>query len=225
MDKIYSTLIKDGSYLYILKGLSITVSISFFSVIFGTILGMAICGLRLSKIKSLNIVSRIYVSVLQGSPVTMLLMLLYYVVFAKSNLKENHVAVITFSLNMAAYVAEMLRSAIMSINKREIEAARTLGFNGWQTFYLVTFPQARKAAAPVYKTGIINLIQWTSVLGYITISDLTKVINNISSRTMQPLLMIITGMILYIMVAYFVEGIFFFSQKVTDWIDTRRCAK
>ena len=112
----------------------------------------------------------------------------------------------------------MLRSAIEAVNQREIEAAQTLGFNKFQTMRYVVFPQAMHIAKPVYQSTIVNMIQWTSVVGYVTITDLTRVINNISSRTMQPLLLIIVGMVLYIGIAYLVTGIF----ALTDVLSARR---
>lgn len=103
-------------------------------------------------------------------------------------------------LNCSTYVAEMLRTSLAAVNTREIEAARTLGFSKSQAFFYVALPQALKNAKPIYKSIIINLIQWTSVVSYITIADLTKAINNIASRTMEPLIMIVAGMIIYIYV-------------------------
>lgn len=208
LDKLYSALIADGAATTILNGLLTTLKISALALILGTVLGIGICAMRMSKIKPLSIFAKIYISVLRGSPLTMLLMLLYYCVFASSTIDAVYVAVIAFGINTAAYIAEMFRSAIDAVNKRESEAALTLGFNKFQGFRFVVFPQAMHIAKPVYQSTIINMIQWTSVVGYVTITDLTRVINNISSRTMQPLLLIVTGMILYIGIAYLVAGIF-----------------
>ena len=207
-DKLYSILIADGSAQTILSGLFTTLKISVLALILGTVLGVIICAMRMSKFKPLSIFAHVYISVLRGSPLTMLLMLLYYCVFATSSIDAVYVAVIAFGINTAAYVAEMFRSAIDALNKRESEAAWTLGFSKFQTLWYVVFPQALRIAKPVYQSTIINLIQWTSVVGYVTITDLTRVINNISSRTMQPLILIVTGMILYIAIAYIVTGIF-----------------
>ena len=164
--------------------------------------------MRRSKHKILSIPASIYIAVLRGSPVLMLLMLFYYVVFAKSNVDALVVAIITFGLNTAAYIAELMRSALDATDKGQVEAMRTLGFSGFQAFRYVTLPQAAEIAKPVYQSTIINLIQWTSVVGYVTITDLTRVINNISARTMQPLFMIIVGMLIYLGLSYLVMGIF-----------------
>lgn len=216
LDKINNILISGGAWQTILKGLMATLKISFLALILGTILGIIICAMRMSKIRPLRYFAMVYISVLRGSPITMLLMLLYYCVFARTSLDALYVAVITFGINTAAYIAEMFRSAIEAVNVREIEAASTLGFNKLQTFVYVVLPQAMHIAKPVYQSTIINLIQWTSVVGYVTITDLTRVINNISSRTMQPVILIITGMILYIAIAYIVAGIFSLIDKIAD---------
>lgn len=212
-EKIYENLIAGGAFITILKGLGVTLQISFFSVILGTILGMIICVARMSKIKPLSFIAKIYIALLRGSPVLMLLLLMYYVVFAKSSMSAVWIAIITFACNVAAYVAELLRSAILATDSGQVEAARTLGFSGIDAFRYITLPQAVRIAEPVYQSTIINLIQWTSVVGYVTITDLTRVINTFSARTMQPLFMIITGMIIYVGLSYLVTFIFYVIRK------------
>ena len=209
---LYRILIQGGSYMTILKGLNATIYISFFSMLFGTLLGAFICLLRMSRLKILNIPAKIYIIVLRGSPVLMLLMLMYYGIFARSPLDANTIAVITFSLNVAAHVAELLRASVSATDKGQVEAARTLGLSAWQAFRLITLPQVIRIAKPVYQSTVVNLIQWTSVVGYVSITDLTRVINNIASRTMQPMITIIIGMLIYLALAYIVHGLFALSD-------------
>ena len=211
--KVYDLLIAGGAWLTILEGLWATAQISFFALVLGTVLGAAVCAMRRSKHKILSIPASLYLAVLRGSPVLMLLMLFYYVVFAKSDVDALVVAIITFGLNTAAYIAELMRSALDATDKGQVEAMRTLGFSGVQAFRYVTLPQAAEIAKPVYQSTIINLIQWTSVVGYVTITDLTRVINNISARTMQPLFMIIVGMIIYLGLSYLVMAIFALADR------------
>ncbi|MBR1439499.1 MAG: amino acid ABC transporter permease [Synergistaceae bacterium] len=215
---LYKILIQGGSYMTILKGLNATIHISLFSMIFGTLLGAFICLLRMSSLKILSIPAKIYIVVLRGSPVLMLLMLMYYGIFARSPLDANTIAVITFSLNVAAHVAELLRASVSATDKGQVEAARTLGFSAWQAFRLITLPQVIRIAKPVYQSTVVNLIQWTSVVGYVSITDLTRVINNIASRTMQPMITIIIGMLIYLALAYIVHGLFAFS----DYLQNRK---
>ena len=215
---LYRILIQGGSYMTILKGLNATVQISLFSLIFGTLLGALICALRMSRIRIINTIAALYIVLLRGSPVLMLLMLMYYGVFARSSLEAQTIAVITFSMNVSAHVAELLRASISATDHGQVEAARTLGFSAWQAFRLVTLPQVIRIAKPVYQSTVVNLIQWTSVVGYVSITDLTRVINNIASRTMQPMITIIIGMLIYLALAYIVHGIF----AVSDMLQHRR---
>ncbi|MBQ9582532.1 MAG: amino acid ABC transporter permease [Synergistaceae bacterium] len=211
-DILYKILIQGGSYLTILKGLNATIRISVFALILGTLLGAIICALRMSRFKLFNIPAKLYILLLRGSPVLMLLMLMYYGIFARSSLEAETIAVITFALNTAAHIAELLRSAIGAVDFGQYEAARTLGFSAFQAFRFITLPQIIKIAKPVYQSNIVNLIQWTSVVGYVSITDLTRVINNIASRTMQPMITIIIGMLIYLALAYIVHGIFALSD-------------
>nr|MCR5082894.1 ABC transporter permease subunit [Parasporobacterium sp.] len=158
-------------------------------------------------------IATVYIAVLRGTPVLMLLLLLYYGVFARTGLAPVTVAIVTFSLNVSAHVAELLRAAVEASDKGQAEAARTLGFSAWDAFRLITLPQVLKVAKPVYQSTIVNLIQWTSVVGYVTITDLTRVINNTASRTMQPLITIIIGMLIYLGLSYIVYGIFALTDK------------
>ena len=212
MEVLYNIFIKDGGWLTILNGLRVTVEISALSLLFGTLLGALLCFLRLSKFTPLKIFAQVYISIIRGSPVLMLLMLLFYGVLARVGIPPVAVAVITFSLHTAAHVAELLRAALSALDRGQVEAARTLGFSKWQAFKLVTLPQVIRIAKPVYQSTVINPIQWTSVVGYVTITDLTRVINNIASRTMQPLITITGGMLIYLAISWLVHWIF----KLTD---------
>ena len=207
-EKIYNILIVGGTWRTILDGLWATVKISTLSLILGTILGAIICSFRRSKRLYLRYPAALYISILRGSPVLLLLMLMYYVVLAKSRLSAEMVAVITFGMNTAAYVAELMRSALDALDVGQVEAARTLGFSKHEAFRLIALPQAMQIAKPVYRSTVVNLIQWTSVVGYVSITDLTRVINNISARTMQPLFMIVVGIMLYLLLAYALNGLF-----------------
>ena len=212
-DKLDKILIQGNSWKTILGGLWITIQISLFALILGTILGALICFLRTRKNPVARTIAKVYIAVLRGTPVLMLLLLLYYGVFVRAGLTSVTVAVITFALNVSAHIAELLRSAFEAADKGQEEAARTLGFSAWDAFRLVTFPQVLRIAKPVYQSTIVNLIQWTSVVGYITITDLTRVINNTAARTMQPFLTITIGMLIYLALSYAVFGIFALSDK------------
>lgn len=224
-DAFYKTLIDGGSYLTVLKGLWVTVEISLLSVLIGTVLGALVCAARMCKIRLVRGMAAVYIAVLRGSPVLLLLMLMYYVVFAHSDLSAPLIAVAAFSLNVSAHAAECFRAAQTATDKMQAEAARTLGFSGWQAFRLISLPQAVKIAKPTYQSTLVNLIQWTSVVGYVTITDLTRVINNIGSRTMQPLFMILVGMLLYLALAYLCYGAFALAESISRKKAKRRQAQ
>ena len=217
-DLLYDIFIRGGAYITILKGIGVTLQITILSVLFGTIVAFGICRLRLSKNRCVSALAAFYIAVLRGSPVLLVLMVFSYVIFAKSPLSAPMIAVFAYSVNFSAYVAQIMRTAYLATDKMQNEAARTLGFSKFQAFYYITLPQAVDIALPVYQSAIVTLLQWTSVVGYVTITDLTKVINNITMRTMQPVILLITGIILYLAIAYLVYGIF-------ALIDKRRMAK
>ena len=208
---IYKTLIAGDSYRTLLKGLWVTFQISLLSLLLGTLLGVAVCAMRRSRLRLVRSIAAVYMAVVRGSPVLLLLMLMYYVVFAGSNVSPVMVAVAAFSLHMSAYTDAM-----------QVEAARTLGFSRWQAFTLITLPQTAKIAKETYQSTIVTLIQWTSVVGYVTITDLTRVINNIGSRTMQPLFMILVGLLLYLGMAYLSYGVFALAGRLSAWRRNRR---
>jgi His/Glu/Gln/Arg/opine family amino acid ABC transporter permease subunit len=213
IDSFYRNLIQGASYLTVLKGLRTTLIISALSLSLGTLLGALICYLRIKNNRIIRGLSSLYIAVLRGSPVLLLLMLLYYVVFAKSDLDPVYIAVAAFSLNVSAHIAELLRSALSTIDRGQVEAARTLGFSRFGAFLHITLPQILRVSRPVYQSTAVNLIQWTSVVGYVTITDLTRVINNIGMRTMDPLFMIFVGIALYLLLAYLIYGIFALWDK------------
>ena len=212
-DKLYKILIQGGSWKTILGGLWVTVRISFLALLLGTALGARICLLRTRKSALPRRFAQGYIAVLRGTPVLMLLLLLFYGVLAQYGLSPVTVAVIAFALNVSAHVAELLRAAWEATDKGQAEAARTLSLTAWEAFRFVTLPQMLRTAKPVFQSTIVNLIQWTSVVGYVTITDLTRVINNTASRTMQPLLTTAIGMLIYLALSYLVYGAFALTDR------------
>lgn len=208
-----NNLIAGDAYLIVLKGLWITILISASGLIFGTVLGGFLCFLRMSKITVLKKISQLIIAVLRGSPVLLLLMILYYVAFANSRIDAVIIAVIAFSLNSGAHMAEIMRSALEAVDKRQLEAARMLGFSKTKAFIAITLPQAGKIAKPVYQSAIVNLIQWTSVVGYVTITDLTRTVNNIGARTGDPFFALFFGVLIYLGLSYSVYALFSIGKK------------
>lgn len=196
----YSNIILENRYVLILDGLKTTAIISIFAVIFGTFLGALICFLRMSRCKAAALLGRVYISLLRGLPVLVLLMLIFYVVFAKININPVLVAVIAFGMNFAAYVAEMFRSGITSIDKGQTEAGIAGGFTKTQTFIYIVMPQAVRQVLPVYKGELISLVKSTSIVGYIAVQDLTKASDIIRSRTFDAFFPLMMTAILYFLI-------------------------
>lgn len=197
-----SNLIVENRYLLIVEGLKVTALISIFSVIFGTLLGALICFMRMSRNRVLSLIARAYISILRGTPVLVLLMLIFYVVFASVNIDPIIVAVIAFGMNFAAYVSEMFRTSIGSIDQGQIEAGIAGGFTSLQTFIYIIMPQAVRQVLPVYKGEFISLVKMTSIVGYIAVQDLTKASDIIRSRTFDAFFPLILVAVLYFSISW-----------------------
>lgn len=196
------TFITENRWKLILSGLGVTILISLCSFVIGSLWGAVICaGLRSSR-NIAKIPARIYVRLLQGTPIVVLLMILYYIVFKSFDISAVIVAVIGFSLNLGAYTCEIFRTAIDSVDKGQIEAASALGFSKFRVFTKIIFPQAARNALPVYKGEFISLVKSTSIVGYIAIQDLTKASDIIRSRTYEAFFPLITTAIIYFVVTY-----------------------
>lgn len=208
VSSLYSNLIAGDAYLIVLKGLWVTVLISALGLLFGSIIGGLLCFLRMSSNWLSSGISKLVIAILRGSPVLLILMILYYVVFADIRTDAIIIAIIAFALNSGAHISEVMRSALEAVDKKQVEAARMLGFSKSKAFFAITLPQAGKIAKPVYQNAIINLIQWTSVVGYVTITDLTRSVNNIGARTGDPFFALFFGVLIYLGLSYSVYALF-----------------
>jgi His/Glu/Gln/Arg/opine family amino acid ABC transporter permease subunit len=204
----YNNLISGEAYVVVLKGLLITVLLTVSGLVSGTLLGALFCALRLSGRKVFGVPVRILTTMILGSPVTLLLMLFYYVVFANSQIDAVIIAILAFTLHTGAHVSEIMRSSLGALSRREWEAARMLGFSEGAAFRHITMPQAWKIARPVYQNTATNLLQWTSVVGYVTITDLTRTLNNMGARTGDPFFTLFFGILIYLGLSWALNGLF-----------------
>ena len=208
--------IREARWKLIVEGICTTLIITFFSTLFGTVLAFLICIFRRTESRLAILLSDIYVRVLQGTPAVVLLMILYYIVFGKSGLNAVVVAIVGFSLNLAAYVSEMMRSGIESIDPGQRAAALALGFTERQAFYKFIFPQATTRFLPVYRGEIVSLLKNTSIVGYIAIQDLTKMSDIIRSRTYEAFFPLIATALIYFLLAWVISLILGKVEKMTD---------
>ncbi len=200
-NSFYSNIILENRYLLILNGLKVTLLISILSALFGTLIGSIICYFRMSRKKFASVSARLFIDLIRGTPVLVLLMIIFYVIFASVNINPVLVAVIAFGINFGAYVSEMFRSSIESIDKGQWEAGIASGFSRVQTFLYIIMPQALQRVLPVYKGEFISLVKMTSIVGYIAVQDLTKASDIIRSRTFDAFFPLIMAAVIYIAIA------------------------
>ncbi|MCR5122438.1 MAG: ABC transporter permease subunit, partial [Ruminococcus sp.] len=217
--------VREDRYKLILEGIGTTCIITVLSVICGSILAFLICLFRRADSVLSGKICDIYVKLLQGTPMVVLLMILYYVIFGKSGMAAMWVAVIGFSLNFGAYVSEILRSGIESIDGGQREAALALGFSENQSFFRFIFPQAAVRQLPVYRGEIISLLKNTSIVGYIAIQDLTKMSDIIRSRTYEAFFPLIVTAVIYFILAWIISLILKFVLKQIDPRSKKRGVK
>ena len=208
ISKFHSTLIEKDRWLYLLDGLKTTLIITFFAVILGMVLGFLIAIVRSThdktgKLGFLNVLARIYLTVIRGTPVVVQLLIIYFVIFASVNVGKTFVAVLAFGLNSAAYVAEIVRSGIMSIDNGQFEASASLGLNYPKTLLSVILPQAFKNVLPALANECIVLLKETSVAGYIAVIDLTKGGDIIRSQTYSALFPLLVVAAIYLVIVCF----------------------
>ncbi len=203
-DSFYNNLIEDDRYRMILDGLQVTLIITFCAAILGTLLGGLVCWMRMNRRSWLQKVAKVYIDIMRGTPVLVLLMLMYYVVLAPMKATGIVVAIITFAMNMAAYVSEMLRTAIQGIDRGQTEAGLALGFTRRQTFVRIVLPQVIKSVMPVYQGEVISLLKGTSVVGYIAVADMTRASDLIRSRTFDAFFPLIVTAIIYFLMAWLI---------------------
>jgi polar amino acid transport system substrate-binding protein len=224
-DSFRSNIIEENRYLLIWDGLKTTVILSILSTVFGTLLGAMVCFMRMSRIRLVNNLAKIYISILRGTPVLVLLMLIFYVVFASVDINPVLVAVIAFGMNFAAYVSEIFRTGIEGVDKGQSEAGIAMGFSRVQTFLYVVLPQTVRRILPVYKGEFISLVKMTSIVGYIAVQDLTKASDIVRSRTFDAFFPLIMVALLYFAISWVLMQSLEHLERVTDPKYRRRKAE
>lgn len=192
-ESFYQNFIYKDRYEYLLTGLQNTLLITIFALLLGIIIGFLVAIIRAShdkngSFKFLDFICRVYLTVIRGTPTMIQVMITYYIIFASVNVSKIVVAVMAFGINSGAYVAEIVRSGIMSIDQGQFEAGRSLGFNYGQTMRLIILPQAFKNVLPALGNEMIVLLKETSISGYVGTMDLTKGGDIIRSTTYEAFL-------------------------------------
>ncbi len=209
IDEFTRNFIIDNRYRYIAEGFVNTLIISFFAVLVGIVVGFLVAIIRsghdrTGRMKIANFICQVYLTVMRGTPTMLQVLITYYVIFAAANVSKIFVAVVAFGLNSGAYVAEIVRSGIMSVDEGQFEAGRSLGLNYRQTMQFIIVPQAFKNVLPALGNEFIVLLKETSISGYIGLTDLTHggdIIRGITFSAFMPLvavaliyLLLVTGL-------------------------------
>ena len=204
VESFYNNLIAEDRYRMILDGLQVTLLITLCAALLGTLVGGLVCWMRMSHRKWLQQVAKVYIELMRGTPVLVLLMLMYYVVMAPLDATGIVVAIVTFAMNTAAYISEMLRTTIQGIDRGQTEAGLALGFTPRQTFFKIVLPQVVKAVMPVYQGEVVSLLKGTSIVGYIAVADMTRASDLIRSRTFDAFFPLIVTAIIYFLMAWLI---------------------
>ena len=201
--KFYANFIKDDRWLGLVSGLKVTIIVTLEALLLGVIIGFIVAIIRsyhdkTNKLKILNAICKVYLTVIRGTPTMIQILIMYLVVFGSSSLDSIIIGGIAFGINSGAYVAEIVRSGIMSIPIGQTEAGRSLGLNNAQTMRLIIVPQAFKNVLPALVNEMIVLIKETAIIGYIGEQDLTKAAMIIQSRTFDAFMPLLAAAVIYL---------------------------
>ena len=203
-EKFVQNFVEESRYMYLLKGLGNTFIITIFAVLIGVFLGFLVAIIRSTadktgKLKILDTICRVYLTIIRGTPAMIQLLIMFYVVFANSN-NKIFTAIMTFGINSGAYVAEIVRGGIMSIDNGQFEAGRSIGFNYPQTMYYIIMPQVFKNVLPALVNEFIVLLKETAIVGYVGMSDLTRVANQLTSTVFEAFTPLIGAAVIYFII-------------------------
>lgn len=187
-----------------LEGLGVTLQIAVFAAILGTVIGTALAFMKLSTRRNgkktvLTVIANIYIDVIRGTPSVLQLMIMWFIIFSSAK-NGVIVAVLSFGVNSGAYVAEIVRAGILAVDKGQMEAGRSLGLSKSQTMIHIIIPQAVKNVLPPIGNEFIVLLKETAIVGYVSLTDLTRAANQIASRTYEAFMPLIGAAVIYFVV-------------------------
>lgn len=203
-EKLYDTFIVDENYMMLLEGFGNTVLITLCALVIGVVIGGIIAVAKYfaegnRKLKFVNWICDVYTTVIRGVPVTVLLMIFYFIILV-SDTEGVTTAIVAFGINSGAYMAELIRGGINAVDKGQMEAARSLGLSKGQAMAKIIFPQAIKNILPAIGNECIALLKETSVAGYVTVVDLTRAANLIRTNTNDAVNPLIVLALIYLIV-------------------------
>lgn len=200
-------------YPFYLEGIKTTLLLSLLTIIFGTLFGLLLCIFKISKFKLLKSLASTYIEIIRGTPLLVQLIVIHY--GFKINITEMTSATIALSINSAAYIAEIIRAGIMSVNNGQMEAARSLGMNHFQSMKLIIIPQAIKNILPALGNEFVVLIKESAIVSYIGLADIMYKANQIRSLTYLTLEPLLIAAIIYFVITFTISKfIQYFERKL-----------
>lgn len=196
----YRCFIRDDRYMLLLNGIGVTIKVSLLAVALGILIGLLIALCNLSHRRLLRGIGKVYTDVIRGTPSVTQLMIIYFVIFATVQWEKWIIAAIAFGINSGAYVSEIIRAGILSIDKGQTEAGRSLGLNGRQTMLSIVIPQAVKNIFPALCNEFIVLIKETAIVGYVGLVDIQKAGDFIKSATFEAFMPLIGTAVIYFVI-------------------------
>ena len=197
----YKCFIKEDRYKLLVSSIGVTVKVSLLAVFIGILIGLLIAMCNLSKRKPLKFIGSLYTDIIRGTPSVTQLMIIYFVIFATVDLDKWIIAAIAFGINSGAYVSEIIRAGIMSVDHGQTEAGRSLGLNAFQTMTRIVIPQAVKNIFPALCNEFIVLIKETAIVGYVGLMDIQKAGDFIKSATWNAFMPLFgTAVIYYVLI-------------------------
>lgn len=203
-EKFQIAFIEGERYKLYLSGLGVTLQISFFAAILGIVIGVVVALMKLSVRKNgkrsvFSYIAQVYIDVIRGTPSVLQLLIMWFIVMTNSK-NGVLVAVLTFGINSGAYVAEIMRAGILAVDHGQMEAGRSLGLSKGQTMRYIILPQAIKNVLPPIGNEFIVLLKETAIVGYVSLSDLTRTASQISSRTFEAFMPLIGAAVIYFVI-------------------------
>ena len=213
------TFIREDRWKLFAEGVGTTMLITLLAILFGTVLGFSVFMLCRGGNPAANLVTRFCLWLVQGMPMVVLLMILYYIIFGSVSISGIAVAVIGFTLTFGAAVLGLLKMGVGAVDNGQYEAAYALGYSDYRTFFTIILPQALPHVLPAYKGEIVGLIKATAIVGYIAVQDLTKMGDIVRSRTYEAFFPLIAVTIIY----FVLEGLIgFFISRITVNLNPKR---
>ena len=200
-------------YPFYIEGIKITLLLALLTIIFGTLLGLVICIFKISKYKILRAIASIYIEIIRGTPLLVQLIIIHY--GFRINITEITSATVALSINSAAYIAEIIRAGIVSVNKGQMEASRSLGMNHFQSMKLIIIPQAVKNILPALANEFVVLIKESAIVSYIGLADIMYKANQIRSLTYLTLEPLLVAALIYFVITFTISKfIHYFERKL-----------